>query len=71
MAAGAAVAAATATLTLLAAPIAPIALTTAGLALVSGVAIPGAERWWDWLDGKKTLEQNGLRYLLGPVVASA
>jgi len=65
-AAGTVIGAATVTLSLLTAPVTPIALATAGLGLVSGVAVPGAERWRDWLHGKRTLEQNGFHFLLGP-----
>jgi hypothetical protein len=63
-AAGIGVAAATATLSLLVAPITPIALAAAGLSLASGVAIPGAEWLIDWRDGKKGIQENGLHYLL-------
>lgn len=63
-AAGIGVAAATVTLTLMIAPITPIALATAGLSLATGFAIPGAEWLIDWRDGKKTMQENGLHYLL-------
>ena len=40
------------------------ALATAGLGLASGAAIPGAEWLLDWRDGKRTVQENGLHYLL-------
>lgn len=46
------------------APVTPIALAAAGLGLVSGTAIPGAEWLLDWRDGKKNVQENGLHYLL-------
>ncbi len=64
-AAGVAVGAATAALGLVAAPLTPVALASAGLGLASGVAIPGAEWLLDWQAGKNALHENGLHYLLG------
>jgi len=61
---GIAVGAAAAVLSVFAAPLTPVALATAGLGLVSGTAIPGAEWLLDWRDGKKTIQENGLHYLL-------
>lgn len=61
---GIAVGAAAAVLSVFAAPLTPIALATAGLGLVSGTAIPGAEWLLDWRDGKKSAQENGLHYLL-------
>lgn len=61
---GIGVAAASVVLSLVVAPLTPIALATAGLSLASGVAIPGAEWLSDLREGKKTLEENGLHYLL-------
>ena len=61
---GIAVGAAAAVLSVFAAPLTPVALATAGLGLVSGTAIPGAEWVLDWRDGKKTVQENGLHYLL-------
>ena len=55
---------ASAVLTLVTTPIAPIALASAGLAVVSGGAIPGVEWLMDFLEGKKTEQENGLHYLL-------
>jgi hypothetical protein len=51
-------------LALVAAPVTPVALTIAGLSLVSGSAIPGAEWLLDWRDDKTTVRENGLHYLL-------
>jgi hypothetical protein len=42
----------------------PVALAIAGLGIVSGSAIPGAEWLLDWRDGKKTFHENGLHCLL-------
>jgi hypothetical protein len=61
---GIAVGAAAAVLSVFAAPLTPVALATAGLGLVSGTAIPGAEWLLDWRDGKKGAQENGLHYLL-------
>jgi hypothetical protein len=63
-AAGVAAGAATAVLAVLAAPLTPVALATAGLGLGTGAAIPGAEWLLDWRDGKKIVQENGLHYLL-------
>lgn len=63
-AAGVVTGAAAAVLAVFAAPLAPVALATAGLGLASGAAIPGAEWLLDWRDGKKSLQENGLHYLL-------
>jgi hypothetical protein len=56
--------AAGAVLAVFAAPLTPVALATAGLSLATGAAIPGAEWLLDWRDGKKTVQENGLHYLL-------
>jgi hypothetical protein len=58
------VGAAAAVLSVFAAPLTPVALATAGLSLASGTAIPGVQWLLDWRDGKKTLQENGLHYLL-------
>ena len=63
-AAGIGVGAAAAVLAVFTAPITPIALATAGLGLVSGTVIPGAEWLLDWRDGRSCAEANGLHYLL-------
>jgi len=63
-AAGIAVGAASAVLAVVTAPVTPVALAIAGLGIVSGSAIPGAEWLLDWRDGKKTTQENGLHYLL-------
>ena len=61
---GIAVGAAAAVLSVIAAPLSPVALATAGLGLASGTAIPSAEWLLDWRDGKKSVQENGLHYLL-------
>jgi hypothetical protein len=61
---GIAAGAAAAVLSIIAAPLTPVAVATAGLGLVSGTAIPGAEWLLDWRDGKKSVQENGLHYLL-------
>lgn len=63
-AAGIAVGASAAVLSVFAVPLAPIALATAGLGLASGSVIPGAEWLLDWRDGKKSVQENRLHYLL-------
>lgn len=63
-AAGIAVVAASAVLAVVTAPVALVALAIAGLGIVSGTAISGAEWLLDWRDGKKTIQENGLHYLL-------
>lgn len=63
-AAGIAVGAASAVLAVVTAPVTPVALAIAGLGIVSGSAIPGSEWLLDWRDGKKTIQENGLHYLL-------
>ncbi|MCC6522886.1 MAG: hypothetical protein IT373_09515 [Polyangiaceae bacterium] len=55
---------ATAVLAVVAAPLTPIALATAGLGLVSGLALPGGDWLLDWRNGKKSPRENGLHYLL-------
>jgi hypothetical protein len=55
---------ATAVLTIIAAPLTPIALATGALSLTTGAAIPGASWLLDWRDGKETAKENGLHYLL-------
>jgi hypothetical protein len=42
----------------------PVALAIGGLGIVTGTVIPGAEWLLDWRDGKKTIQENGLHYLL-------
>ena len=54
----------TAALALFATPATRVAVALAGPGLVSCTAIPGAERLLDWREGKKTVEENGLHYLL-------
>lgn len=63
-AAGITVGAAAAMLSVFAAPLTPVALATAGLGLVSGTAIPGAQWLLDWGNGKQGVQENGLHYLL-------
>ncbi|MFM7550877.1 MAG: hypothetical protein ACKO8I_18850 [Cyanobacteriota bacterium] len=63
-AAGIGVGAASAVLAVFTAPHTPIALATAGLGLVSGTVIPGAEWLLEWRDGRSGAEANGLHYLL-------
>jgi hypothetical protein len=63
-AAGIAVGAASAVLAVVAAPVTPVALITAGLGLASGTVIPGLEWLIDWKSGKKSQQENGLHYLL-------
>jgi hypothetical protein len=63
-AAGIGVGAAAAVLSVFAAPLTPVALATAGLGLVSGTVIPGAEWLLDWREGRSGAEANGLHYLL-------
>jgi hypothetical protein len=53
-----------AVLSVLAAPITPIALVIAGLSLVSGTGVPGAAWWNSWREGKAAGHENGLTYLL-------
>lgn len=62
--AGVVVGAATAMLSVLAAPLTPVALVAGGLGLASGAAIPGAQLLSDWRSGRKTAKVNGLHYLL-------
>ena len=63
-AAGIVAGAGAAVLTVFAAPLTPVALATAGLSLASGAAIPGTKLLLDWRDGKRTVQENGLHYLL-------
>lgn len=63
-AAGIVVGTASAALAVVTAPVTPVALAAAGFILASGAAIPGAEWLLDWRDGKKTVQENGLHYLL-------
>ncbi len=63
-AAGIAIGAATVVLGIFAAPVMPVALATAGLGLLSGSGIPAAQVLLDWRDGKQTVQENGLHYLL-------
>ena len=53
-------------LSLFTTPFVPVALAVAGLGLTvaKDVAVPGAEWWVDWRDGKQTAQENGLHYLL-------
>jgi hypothetical protein len=55
--------AAAALLAVVAAPLTPIALASGGLAVASAT-IPGFGWLKDWRDGKKSLQENGLHYLL-------
>jgi hypothetical protein len=55
---------AAAVLAVFAAPLAPVALATAGLSLSSATVIPGLQWLLDWRDGKKSAQENGLHYLL-------
>jgi hypothetical protein len=66
---GAAAAAVVVPLVMGATPLLPVAVATATLGIVKDVAIPGAEWVLDWRDGKKTPQENGLHYLLGPATA--
>jgi hypothetical protein len=61
---GIGVGAATAVLSICAAPLTPLAVTMAALGLASGTAIPGVQWLRDWRDGKKAGQENGLHYLL-------
>lgn len=61
---GTAACAATAVLTLFAAPATPLVLVTAGLEIAAGAAIPGAEWFLDRRDRRRSLQENGLHYLL-------
>jgi hypothetical protein len=61
---GAAAAAAGAVLTVVAAPLTPIALVIGGVTLASGTAVPGLDWLLDWRDGKQTVQNNGLHYLI-------
>jgi hypothetical protein len=63
-AAGLAVGAGTAILTIFAAPVTPIVLAIAGLSLVSGSAIPGIAMVNSWREGRAAGHENGLSYLL-------
>lgn len=62
--AGLAAGAASAVLAFVAAPLAPVALAAAGIGIVSGSVIPGAEWLLDWREQKQTMKENGLHYLL-------
>jgi len=63
-AAGITVGAASAVLSVFTAPITPVALAAAGLGLASGSVIPGVKWLTEWLTGKKSIQENGLHYLL-------
>ena len=63
-AAGLAAGTGAAVLTVFAAPVTPIILAIAGLSLVSGSVIPGAEWVKSWREGKAAGHENGLSYLL-------
>jgi len=63
-AAGITVGAATAVLGLVAAPVTPIALVLAGLGVTSASVIPGAQWLNEWREGKTSIQENGLHYLL-------
>lgn len=58
-AAGVVVGAATVALTVITAPLTPVALAIAGLGLASGSVIPGAEWLLDWRDGRNTSKESG------------
>jgi hypothetical protein len=53
-----------AVLSIVAAPITPIALAIAGLGMVSGSVVPGAKWLNDWREGRSAGHENGLSYLL-------
>jgi hypothetical protein len=53
-----------AVLSIVAAPITPIVLAIAGLSLVSGSVVPGAEWLNNWREGRSAGHENGLSYLL-------
>jgi len=55
---------AAAVLSVIAAPVTPIVLAIAGLTLVSGTVIPGAEWLRTWKEGSSAGHENGLSYLL-------
>jgi len=55
---------AVAVLSLLVAPLTPIAVATAGLGLVSGTAVPGLQTVLDWREGRSSAEESGLHYFL-------
>jgi hypothetical protein len=63
-AAGAAVAGASAVLTVVAAPVTPIALVIGATTLASGSAIPGLAWLLEWRAGKHAVQENGLHYLI-------
>ncbi|MFI7059403.1 hypothetical protein ACIBL3_00290 [Kribbella sp. NPDC050124] len=63
-AAGLATGAGAAVLTVFAAPLTPIVLAIAGLGLISGTVVPGAQWFNDWREGRATVHENGLSYLL-------
>lgn len=63
-AAGITVGAATAVLGLVAAPVTPIALVLAGLGVTSAGVIPGAQWLSEWREGRTSIRENGLHYLL-------
>jgi hypothetical protein len=63
-AAGLAAGTGAAVLTIFAAPITPIVLAIAGLSLVSGSVVPGAEWLNSWREGRAAGHENGLTYLL-------
>jgi len=61
---GIAVGAATAILAFFPTPATPVAWAVAGLGVISGAAVPGAEQLLEWRGGKKSVQENGLHYLL-------
>jgi hypothetical protein len=63
-AAGLAAGTGAAVLSIVAAPITPIVLAIAGLSLISGSVVPGAEWLNSWREGKAAGHENGLNYLL-------
>lgn len=63
-AAGLAAGTSAAVLSVFAAPLTPIVLTIAGLSLISGSVIPGAEWVNNWREGRAAGHENGLTYLL-------
>jgi hypothetical protein len=56
--------AAGAVLTVLAAPVTPIAIAIAATSLMSGSIAPGLDWLEDWRHGKRGAHENGLQYLL-------
>lgn len=63
-AAGVTTAAVSAVLTVVAAPVTPVALAIAGTAFTSGSVVPGLQWLLDWRAGKGGVQENGLQYLV-------